>query len=184
MSITVVASRRTSGQSRRRWRQERRPKRKRARAEDVQPQDAPERDREDHNLTHMPNISWCDICIAARGTANPHPAGAGAEITDADMPKLGVDYWFVGSQKGDAREEPAEADQAHQWERNPMLAMYEKLRKVMFGHRVRAKGPDPQVVRQVVNDLDGMGICRATHRTDQEFAVASLFDVVRLAWTG
>ena len=36
------------------------------------PSEPSERERAEHDITHLPYRSWCKICVAARGKAAPH----------------------------------------------------------------------------------------------------------------
>ena len=44
----------------------------------------------------------------------------------------------------------------------------------LYGHRVPAKGADPEVIDQVVRDLDALGFRRVTVKSDQEPAIRAL----------
>ena len=82
--------------------------------------------REIHARTHLPYRVWCDICVQGRGQASPHksPDAAADRYTS---PQLHLDYWFIGGQGETGRESL------------PALVMYEKVREVLFAHRVEQK---------------------------------------------
>ena len=66
----------------------------------------------------------------------------------------------------------------------PVLVMYERVRRVLYGHRVERKGADPAAVRQIVMNLESMGLKRAAYRTDQEPSIVSLFRAAAAEWSG
>ena len=74
---------------------------------------------------------------------------------------LSMDYCFMTA-------EEAEEDTP------PVLVMYERVREVLFGHQVNQKGVGPIILKQLVQDLDAMGIKRAIDKSDQEPALRAL----------
>ena len=63
------------------------------------------KEREGHELTHVPSQSWCSVCVRAKGVNARHlrrPAGERAEDHGVDhLPVIQFDYACVSS--GDAR---------------------------------------------------------------------------------
>ena len=95
--------------------------------------------REIHARTHLPYRVWCDICVQGRGQASPHQA-PDATADRYMSPQLHLDYWFIGGQGETGRESL------------PVLVMYEKLREVLFAHRVEQKGTYTAIVKQLCDD--------------------------------
>ena len=55
------------------------------------------REREEHEILHMPYRSWCDCCVRGRGVDSPHQAGrVSEELIDKDKPHISMDYEFPG----------------------------------------------------------------------------------------
>ena len=61
----------------------------------------------------------------------------------------------------------------------PIIVMREKTREVMFAHRVNAKGADLVAVKQLIDDLNTMGIRRAIFESDQEPAIKALWKALQ-----
>ena len=129
-------------------------------------------DRDHHEATgHSVFRNWCDACVEGRGQASPHPSRS-ANSGKYAIPQVVLDYWFMGGQ-GEAGKEDL-----------PVIVMYEKTMEALFGHRAKKKGSDMAVVQQICNDLDGLGIKRATYKSDQEPALASLMAAIKVHWKG
>ena len=68
------------------------------------PEETPsDKDREAHELTHLPTQPWCSVCVRAKGVDERHlrrPAGERAQAQGAEhMPVIQFNYaFFVISQ--------------------------------------------------------------------------------------
>ena len=93
--------------------------------------------------------------------------------------QFGADYWQIGGEHGG--DDGGDGDVA---DRHPVLVMYERNNRALFGHRVMHKGADEQAARLVAADLDLMGVRKAAFRTDQEPSIKALIDLVRVIWGG
>ena len=134
------------------------------------PDRATEKERADHARTHLPYRDWCDICVRARGIAQPH--GSGASPERYSEPQISCDYWYMGGQS------QAEA------EKIPVLVIWEKMRKALYAHVAPSKGPQAQTLKQVGKDLGDMGVKRAVYKTDQEPAITSFAEALQVEWGG
>ena len=60
-----------------------------------------DKDREAHELTHLPTQPWCSVCGRAKGVNERHlrrPAGERAEAQGVDhMPVIQFDYAYLSS---------------------------------------------------------------------------------------
>ena len=124
--------------------------------------------RREHERTHIPYRSLCDACVKARGRADQH--GRGAPEDRYSEPQISADYWFMGRASERGRED------------TPALVLYERVRKALYAHVVPAKGVNPQAIKQIVRDLQDLGIKKAVYKTDQENPIKALFDAVRVEW--
>ena len=65
------------------------------------PETPSDKDREAHELTHLPTLPWCSVCVRAKGVAERHlrrPAGERAEAQGVDhMPVIQFDYAYLSS---------------------------------------------------------------------------------------
>ena len=50
-------------------------------------------EREEHDRTHLPFISWCRFCVADKGVSAPHRL---SEAEENGVPGLAMDYAFLG----------------------------------------------------------------------------------------
>ena len=65
------------------------------------PETPSDKDREAHELTHLPTQPWCSLCVRAKGIDERHlrrPAGERAEAQGVDhIPVIQVDYAYLSS---------------------------------------------------------------------------------------
>ena len=60
------------------------------------PQKFNRQEREEHELTHIPYRSWCDVCVRARGRKGPHfRKDKAADSAVEDVPGISQDYYFM-----------------------------------------------------------------------------------------
>ena len=77
---------------------------------------------DEHNMTHLPYLSWCTHCVRGRGEAHPHHESGDEE---RDVPELHMDYCFMGK-----------VDETAQ----PILVMKERDTRMMCSMLVGEKG--------------------------------------------
>ena len=65
------------------------------------PETPSDKDREAHELTHLPTKPWCSVCVRAKGIDERHlrkPAGERAEAQRVDyLPVIQFDYAYLSS---------------------------------------------------------------------------------------
>ena len=117
-----------------------------------------EKERAEHNVTHLPYRNWCPICVAARGTSDPHRSKPAQE----HGPEVAYDYCFL-------RNAPLE-DYA------PVLVSKDRATKILCAHVVPQKGAEVEWIRkQCLRDLAKVGHHgRMIMRSDQEVALVDL----------
>ena len=49
-----------------------------------------------HNLTHCPCQSWCEVCVASKGKSDHYHLEA-SQIMDGDVARIQMDFMFVGA---------------------------------------------------------------------------------------
>ena len=86
-----------------------------------------------------------------------------------DLPQIGADYWFCGGTDTEREDQP-------------VLVIYERTMKPVFGHRVTQKGVTDAIADQVVRDLDSTGFKRVVVKTDSENPVTALLREVKARW--
>ena len=50
-----------------------------------------------HNLTHCPYQSWCEVCVASQGKGD-HYHGEAPQPVDGDVARIQMDFMFVGAE--------------------------------------------------------------------------------------
>ena len=116
---------------------------------------------EHHNLAHIPDRSWCPICVAARRKNNAHCSGQEEERT---VPLLCADYCFVCESSDD------------------------DLLSVLIGRiypstslvavPCERKCHDPYTVHRMTMFMRSNGISNVLFKSDQELAIRRLLDDV------
>ena len=85
-------------------------------------------------------------CVERRGNASPHKPAQMRPEEKYSLLQVGADYWFTGARVdvSSSSDSPASGGVASEGaDRLPVLVMYERVRRVLYGHRVERKGADP-----------------------------------------
>ena len=118
----------------------------------------------EHNVSHVPYRSWCPECVKGRGKEDHHKRVKDDE--EKGIPTAHVDYWFMRDHKGA--------------ELIPVATLKVDLKKIHKAHVVPSKGNVEGVAREIVRDLDEMGISgELIIKNDQEPALMDLVKEVR-----
>ena len=84
------------------------------------PKEPTEAERLRHESTHIPYRAWCPQCVRGRGRCKPHFRKTGERDENA-VPKLTMDYFFLGSETMQADEHPmfvlADEENGHRYAR-------------------------------------------------------------------
>ena len=117
------------------------------------------KEREDHEVTHLPFREWCETCVAARAKAEAHTE---REISEKCQ-DVHVDYCFLRNKKGE--------------DYVSVVALKDKRSKLLASHVVPNKGASSEwVVQQCLRDLEKMGHANMVIlRSDSEPALMDLF---------
>ena len=96
------------------------------------------RERQEHELTHLPYRSWCRHCVRGRGKNDAHRR-MDAEASH-DVPHVSMENCFMGQDEEKCL---------------PILVMKDHRSKMVFTHVVPKKGARiAYCVSQVVRDLE------------------------------
>ena len=148
------------------------------------PLEPTEQEKADHEATHLPYRSWCVHCLQGRGCSAPHTSTE--KHVEAGVPVVSMDYAFLGA-KNDKQltsNEETEFCQDQRTQLLPTLVLVESRHKAIYAHMARKKGPEPDIIRFLVADLNQMGYKRVVIRTDGEPAIVALVERLATAWTG
>ena len=72
------------------------------------PKGPTQKERAEHEATHIPYRDWCRHCVRGRATNKPHRSKPGEE-EDAQgrkVPRISMDYFFMSQEGGKAAEYP------------------------------------------------------------------------------
>ena len=128
------------------------------------------KEREGHELTHVPSQPWCSVCVRAKGVDARHlrrPAGRRAEDQGVDhLPVIQFDYAYVSS--GDARGQQVK-----------MRTILDTSTGYGTACVIDVKGGgDKYAISSAVSFLKELGYTRFRCRTDPEPAIKTHVDIV------
>ena len=125
------------------------------------------RQREEHDVTHIPYRSWCSHCVRGSGR-DAQSRQIKGEINQTDVPRLHLDYCFFTE---DSKLEDSRTSLT-------ALVMKESECKSVWAYPVMHKGAanEPWVVKQILHDIDTIGLSkeRIIMKNDQEPAIKDL----------
>ena len=117
---------------------------------------------EDHCRTHIPFRNWCPVCVAARGTEDPHRTRDAGRVRPG-TPTICIDYKEL--KKGQAG-----------W-----VVVRDQKSRFTTANVVICKGPrDTWIIDRIVRDIQNMGYNRITLKGDGEPALVRLMDAIKL----
>lgn len=114
------------------------------------------REREEHEITHMPYRTWCDACVKGKAVT-PHHRKLPEEhkSIQGGIPRISMDYLFMGQQ--------------------PYLIIKDSCTKCVHGLSVSNKGTtSPGVIKRVCEVIDDLCYNHFILSTDQEAAIKDL----------
>lgn len=118
------------------------------------------KEREEHEVTHLPFRDWCIHCIRGGGIAAPHCAPCGDEHV---IPTVSIDFYHMGSE-----------DQSVA----PMLAVKERKTKdgggSVFSHALESKEVSEHNIKVLKQDIEYLGLKRFIFKSDGEPAIVAL----------
>ena len=134
------------------------------------PETPSDKDREAHELTHLPTQQWCSVCVRAKGVDERHlrrPAGERAEAQEVDhMPVIQFDYAYLSSvnEKG---------------EQVRMRTILDTSTGYGTACVIDVKGGgDKYAISSAVSFLKELGFTRFRCRTNPEPAIKAMVDAV------
>ena len=115
------------------------------------------KEKEIHDILHIPHRSWCPICIKARGKEDPHyKKNAGKAVQG--KPVVSFDYKSFGQ----------ETDKDDKL----TAIIIRDVTKTIYAHICTAKGAsDEWLVNRIVDDIDELGHIEVIMKCDGEPAL-------------
>ena len=128
---------------------------------------------EEHRIDHFPYRSWCEHCVAGRGTGEQHRSGP-----EGSLPTVACDYLLVTKKGIFTRDEVIERSSILM----KILVVKDDKSKYIGAHVVPVKGAgdDRYAAEKMRGDIQWMGYSRVLLRSDNEPAIVSvLTDVLK-----
>ena len=146
------------------------------------PRQPSQREREEHERTHLPFRDWCTHCIKAKSRNDPHKRETdemkSEELRDEAISTVSFDYSYFNDKLGKmTREEYSEALSKGEKMNRPMIVVEDRETGAIFAHMCSQKGPgDKWIVRRIGKDLEEMGYggTRIILKCDQENPIAAV----------
>ena len=128
--------------------------------------------REEHELTHLPYRSWCAHCVRGRGRSTAHKAKKG-DTEEEETARVVMDYFYMHSSVGETDEDKC-----------PSIVMVNEKTSERYARVVAKKGVGPEVdwvVRDIAEELKMWGHPGGPQdkliiKTDGEPAIMALRD--------
>ena len=128
------------------------------------PGDPSTKEREEHNVTHIPYRSWCPVCVKAKGKEDPHRRSDGDKSVKATVC---YDYKTFGQE--------VEYD-----DKATAIVSKDDKTKIRAAHLCETKGfGDPWIVDKILEDLDRLGHHEVILKGDGEPALQDLLNKVK-----
>ena len=110
--------------------------------------------RQEHEVTHVPYRSWCPHCV--RGRAKGRPRKRVPDQEGPDIPRAAVDYCFFTRKGTESGKEIAEEDRNDPNKNQTVLVMKEATTHMTWAYPVDKKGVGDEewITRRIVSDLD------------------------------
>ena len=146
------------------------------------PRQPSQREREEHERTHLPFRDWCTHCIKAKSRNDPHKRETDVmkdeEFTDNAISTVSFDYSYFNDKLGKmTKEEYNEALNKGERMNKPMIVIEDRETGAIVAHMCSQKGPgDKWIVRRIGKDLEEMGYggTRIILKCDQENPIAAV----------
>ena len=121
-----------------------------------------EREREIHEVTHIPYREWCEACVEGKAIDSPHKKSK----EEHDVPTVGMDYMFMGS-KGETS-------------LIPILVVKDSASKSLITIPTKCKGvKDEWAVKRTCEDIDKLGHNSIILKSDQEPAIREFQEAIQ-----
>ena len=104
------------------------------------PNETSKRDREEHQVLHLPYRSWSKECHYGKGNHDQHRTGQEDDPLDRDTPTVSMDPEFMGDEKGPADD-------------NPMVVSYDNATHAIRSFSTKKKGVTMWIAKAL-----GMGL--------------------------
>ena len=111
------------------------------------PEEPSEKEREEHEMTHLPYQAWCLHCVAGKAPNEAHRKQEAEEdkmIDEGKVPRIGIDFWFM-------------SDEEDEKGQNPIIIMVDKQTKCHVSYPVESKSVSDWIVKRLCDDMETWG---------------------------
>ena len=139
------------------------------------PQRVSQQEREEHERTHTPFRAWCRHCVRGRGKNTAHKKRDSAEVQEAAVPRVSMDYFFMSEDDRKASE-------------NPIFTMVDEETGEKYARAVGQKGLGEHgvmdwLIKDISAELKAWGHsggdgCSLIMKTDGEPAIVAVREAV------
>ena len=140
------------------------------------------KERDEHEVCHVPYRSWGRHCVRGRAIGRPRRRVQGQEVPD--MPRASIDYWFF-PRRGFVQSKDITEEERDDPNLSPtILVMQEASTHLIWAYPVSKKGVEDEewVASRITADLNSAGLqhCKIVFKSDQELSVVEVqHDVMR-----
>ena len=140
------------------------------------------KEREEHEVCHVPYRSWCRHCVRGRAIGRPRRRVQGQEVPD--MPRASIDYCFFTRRGFVQSKDITEEERDDPNLSLTILVMQEASTHLIWAYPVSKKGVEDEewVAWRITADLNSAGLrhCKIVFKSDQEPSVVEVqHDVMR-----
>ena len=132
------------------------------------PRQPTQRQREEHDLTHLPPRAWCWWCNGGRIQHDQHRTVKALDPPEESaIPCISLDYCFMGNRETLPKD-------------NPVLVVYDNRSKSLGAWQVYRTGAVQWVGLEVCKFIDALGYkhCRVVLKSDGEVSITALKDLI------
>ena len=146
------------------------------------PKQPSQREREEHEKTHLPFRDWCTHCIKAKSRNDPHKRETDVmkdeESRDDAISTISFDFSYFNDKLGKmTKEEYNEALRKGDKMNRPMVVLEDRETGTIVAHMCSQKGPgDKWIVGRIGKDIEEMGYggARIILKCDQESPITAV----------
>ena len=123
------------------------------------PREPAKQEIDEYNVTHLPFISWCPICVAAKAKHWPHICAGGDD--EPTTYSIHMDYWFMRD--------------AVDSENVTVITYKEKVNKAYGAHVSKKKGFESGAADRMIKNMESWGVNgKLIVKADQEPAIQAI----------
>lgn len=130
------------------------------------PGEPTKKEREEHEVLHLPYRPWCKWCVLGKGQSDHHVTEK-KDVADVTVPTISIDYMFLGTKNIKAKD-------------RTVLAIFDNRTKAVMALMTHNKGPVEWVMNAAVKFIEelGYGKIAISIKCDGEPAIMAVRDAI------